>query len=212
MSARKSEDKQIEKNLAECLERGITNVRDAWAPWLPKTQELRRRISKGEIAGPRITQSVVINPAGSYLSEKHQTAGIGRMMRFLVKLARQKGSDHTKDDAGVLEFPVEATPRQIREAVDRAIDKRDAQVIKIVEQYINPAKPKTTLTVMTMKQLEALADQAQKRGVQTMMHHSTIDSFRRGIHAGVSSLSHFPMDGALEQNDIDAIKASIGTL
>jgi imidazolonepropionase-like amidohydrolase len=208
LTAKKFEDKQLKKNMADCLERGITNIRDAWAPWLPRIRELRQRIAEGEILGPRITQAVVVNPEGSYLSEKHQREGVGKMMRLLVKLARQKGDDHANDEAGVLEFPVDASPRQVREAVDRAIDNRGAQAIKVVEQYINPAKPETTLAVMTMEQLSALADQARKRGVQSFMHHSTVASLRRGVQAGVSSLSHFQMDGPLEQKDIDAIKAS----
>ena len=114
LTAKKFEDKQLKKNMADCLERGITNIRDAWAPWLPRIRELRQRIAEGEILGPRITQAVVVNPEGSYLSEKHQREGVGKMMRLLVKLARQKGDDHANDEAGVLEFPVDASPRQVR--------------------------------------------------------------------------------------------------
>jgi hypothetical protein len=40
------------------------------------------------------------------------------------------------------------------------------------------------------------------------MHHMTVESFRRGIKAGVSSLAHVPMDAPLTREDVEAFKAS----
>jgi imidazolonepropionase-like amidohydrolase len=61
---------------------------------------------------------------------------------------------------------------------------------------------------MSIEQLSAVADQARRRGVQSMMHHSSVASFRRGIKAGVSSLEHEPWDGPLTQADVEAFKAA----
>ncbi len=61
---------------------------------------------------------------------------------------------------------------------------------------------------MTIEQLSAVADQARRRGVQSMMHHSSVESFRRGVKAGVSSLEHEPWDALLTQADVEAFKAA----
>jgi imidazolonepropionase-like amidohydrolase len=61
---------------------------------------------------------------------------------------------------------------------------------------------------MTIQQLSAVTDQARRRGVQSTMHHSSVESFRRGVKAGVSSLAHVPMDAPLTRDDVEAFKAS----
>jgi hypothetical protein len=40
------------------------------------------------------------------------------------------------------------------------------------------------------------------------MHHTTVESFRRGVKAGVSSLAHVPWDALLAREDVEAFKAS----
>jgi hypothetical protein len=62
--------------------------------------------------------------------------------------------------------------------------------------------------LMTIEQLGAVTDQARRRGVQSMMHHSTVESFRRGVKAGVSSLEHAPFDALLTQADVEAFQAA----
>jgi imidazolonepropionase-like amidohydrolase len=88
-----------------------------------------------------------------------------------------------------------------------AVDERGAETIKIGEQTpsLFSGKP---LPVMTIEQLCAVADQARRRGVQSTMHHMSVESFRRGIQAGVSSLAHFAMDAPLTPEDVQAFKAS----
>jgi hypothetical protein len=41
-----------------------------------------------------------------------------------------------------------------------------------------------------------------------MMHHMSVESFRRGVKAGVSSLEHQPYDAPLTQSDVEAFKAA----
>jgi imidazolonepropionase-like amidohydrolase len=191
-------EQQKANNMAECLAHGITHLRDAWDADLRVNRALKERISKGELPGPRIVQAVAVGPTGSYLLEK---------LSLPMNLLMPPRPDFSKDYAGGVAFPIDASEKQVREAVDIAIDVRGADAIKIGEQ--NPSmhtnKP---VPVMTIEQLSAVADQARRRGVQSMMHHSTVESFRRGVKAGVSSLEHGPMDALLTQTDVDAFKAA----
>jgi imidazolonepropionase-like amidohydrolase len=189
---------QQEKQMADCLAHGITHIRDAWVPDLRENRTLTERISKGDIPGPRILQAVAVGPAGSYLQEK---------LSFPMKALGMAQVDPSKSDAGSVAFPINATEQQVRDAVDIAIDERGADVIKIGDQ--NPSMlTGNPVPVMTNEQLSAVADQARRRGVQSMMHHSSVESFRRGVQAGVSSLAHVPMDARLTPTDIDAFKAA----
>jgi imidazolonepropionase-like amidohydrolase len=191
-------EQQIAKNMADCLAHGITHIRDAWRPDLRKNRALMERISKRELPGPRILQAVAVGPPGSYLQEKPS---------LMSRLTPMPSVDTSKDYAGAMSFPMDADEGQVRDAVDRAIDERGADAIKIGEQPIsfNTNKP---LPIMTFEQLCIVADQARQRGVQSTMHHMTVESFRRGVKAGVSSLAHVPMDAPLTREDVEAFKAS----
>jgi imidazolonepropionase-like amidohydrolase len=115
--------------------------------------------------------------------------------------------DPSKNDAGSVAFPIDATEGQVRTAVDIAIDERGADVIKIGDESFSQFAGKP-VPMMTLQQLCAVADQARRRGVQSTMHHMTVESFRRGIKAGVSSLAHVPKDAPLTFDDVEAFKAS----
>jgi imidazolonepropionase-like amidohydrolase len=194
---RRYREQQKARNLADCLAHGITHVRDAWHPELGENRAFEERISEGGMPGPRILQAVVVGPTGSYMQEK---------LSLAMKMSMPQ-VDPSKDDAGAVAFPIDATEGQVRAAVDIAIDERGADVIKIGDEpfsfFANAPVP-----VMTIEQLCAVADQARRRGVQSTMHHMTVESFRRGIKAGVSSLAHVPWDAPLAQEDVEAFKAS----
>ena len=197
--AKRYREQQLAKNLADCLTHGITHVRDAWQPDLRETRALKEQISKGEIPGPRILQAIVVGPKGSYMQEK-----LPLMTKVFGGVAQV---DPSEDYSGSVAFPIDATEEQVRAAVDFAIDERRAEVIKIGDESFSFLARKP-VPVMTTEQLSAVADQARRRGLQSTMHHSTVESFRRGIKAGVSSLAHVPMDSLLTQRDLDAFKTS----
>ena len=115
--------------------------------------------------------------------------------------------DVSKDHTGAVAFPIDATEGQVRAAVDIAIDERGADVIKIGDETFSQLTGKP-IPVMTIEQLSIVADQARRRGVQSMMHHMSVESFRRGVKAGVSSLEHEPFDAPLTQEDVEAFKAA----
>jgi imidazolonepropionase-like amidohydrolase len=195
--SRKYREQQKARHMAECLAHGITHVRDAWSADLRENRVLKERISQGEIPGPRILQAVAVGIPGSYLQEKSSL-----MSKFLMPSA-----DPNKDYGGSVTFPTNATEQQVRAAVDIAIDERGAEAIKIGEEAtsINTGKP---LPIMSIEQLSVVADQARRRGVQSMMHHTSVESFRRGVQAGVSSLEHEPWDAPLTRADVEAFKAA----
>jgi imidazolonepropionase-like amidohydrolase len=195
-------DKQMEKNMAECLIHGITTIRDAYAEDLRRTRSLRERINRGEIPGPRFLQSIVVGPPGGYLLEK-----VGTVMRWMRSSLGIPSVDHSLPYSGGVEFRVEATEQEVRDAVDRAIDERGAEVLKLGEQKENMTNYKPTSTLMTPLQMNAAADQARKRGLRSTIHQVALSSFRRAVEAGISSLAHLPRDGVLTQADIEAFLA-----
>lgn len=192
--------RQTRKNLSECLSRGITYLRDALSDDLAATQALQRGFEREP--GPRILQSVGVSPEGSAMAPY-----TGFAARTAVKIV-MGGIDHGSARSGILVFPVDAGERRVRDAVDRAVDERGAQAIKIVEQRVNMFTMKPDWNIMSMGQLRALADQARKRGLQTLMHQGTVESFRRAVKAGVSSISHMTCDDDLTREDVEAFKAS----
>lgn len=208
LSERVSEQQKA-KNMAECLNHGITNVRDAYTEDLRTTQKLKEEIHKGKIPGPRIVQAVVVAPPGGYLTQKYPLAIQLIASAFGInKVFGIAQMDHSRVESGVVEFPVDATEKQVGEAVNRAIDERGAEAIKIGEQPHNVITLKQDSTIMTMNQLAALVDQTRLRGLQCMMHHKSVESFRRGVKAGVSSLSHLPSDALLTKEDVETFKAA----
>ncbi len=190
-------EKQIEKNMAQCLIHGITTIRDAWAVDLRRVRAIRERIQKNELAGPRIMQAVAVGPPGGYLTEKY-----GLVMRRTRSMMGVPTIDYGLEYSGTVEFDLNASEQQVRDAVDRAIDERGADVIKIGEQKENLTNFKPDATIMTLDQLTAVADQAGKRNLKSTIHHVSVASFRRALEAGVSSLAHIAGDELLAEDDI----------
>lgn len=197
---------QVAKDLSECLAHGITNVRDAFNFDLRPLRTLKERISRGELPGPRVILSVSIGPPGGY-----QTPEITLGRRLTSALLGMSQVDYQRADSGVVVFPVDADEGRVRDAVDRAVDERGAEAIKIGEQLENSRTLRPDATIMRQGQLRALADQARRRGLQSTMHHVSVESFRRGVEGGVSSLAHAPFDALLTPADVDAFNAS-GTI
>jgi imidazolonepropionase-like amidohydrolase len=195
-------EQQKRKNMAECLAHGITNIRDAASEDLRQTWALRERISSGEMPGPRIIQSVVVGPSGSYM------ANVSLALRVFIRVSGSHFIDHSAKESGLVEFPIAATGQQVRDAIDKAIDERGAEAIKIAEQRESIPSFKPNLVIMSIEQLEALADRARRRGLKTLMHHISVESFRRGVKAGVSSISHVAGDDDLTVEDVEAFKAA----
>ena len=206
--AKKHHDEQLVRNMAECLAHGVTTIRDAWTPDLNHNRSMKEKISRGEMSGPRIIQSVVVGPLGGYLAEDHKP-----LMRFIQKFILGTSLvDYNEPNSGSVVFPKDAGEKQVRDAVDRAVDERGAECIKIGEQLENMVNFKPDMSIMTIEQLKALTDQANKRGMRTTIHHVSIETFRRALEAGVSSLAHAAINALLTEIDIAAFVAANGII
>jgi imidazolonepropionase-like amidohydrolase len=194
--SRKLHGKQIEKTLSECLGRGVTHIRDCYCEDLGPARGLQDRLSRREIPGPRLHQAVVVGPEGGYLTQRVGLAG--RLLRSAMGMPVK---DAGLANSGKVVFGREAGECEVRGAVDRAVDERGADLIKIGEQKENMLTFKPDGTIMSQDQLDWLVDQARARGMRTTMHCVSVDSFRRGVRAGVHSLAHLPRDGRLEARD-----------
>jgi imidazolonepropionase-like amidohydrolase len=201
--AKKYRQQQLTKNMAECLAHGITHIRDCKIEDLRTLRAWKEKISSGEIPGPRIYQAVVVTQPDAYFSPR-----LNLSWRLFSSGLGLPVVEYDRIESGVLVFLPDAGVRQVRAAVNRAIDERGAEYIKIGEQRENLVNFKPTQTVMTIKQLEALADQTRRRGLKSTMHEVSIESFRRGVKAGVSSLAHIPRDAYLTEADVEAFIAA----
>ncbi len=139
----------------------------------------------------------MVAQTGGTFSEKYNVAS-----RRAHQILGFSAPDYNSPDSGVVVFSPQASEATVRAAVDRAIDERDADVIKIYDQRAKKLTYQPGATLMTQEQLDVIADQSRRRGKLCTMHHVTVESFRRGVRAGVSSLAHLPIDAPLTAVDI----------
>ena len=196
-AARRFAAAQVERNMADCLAAGVTHVRDALVGDLSSNRRLGERIARGEIPGPRLHRCVQVGQLGGAESPEHRwTEALTHRLFGLPYLS------YADPNAGTIAFAPEADEPSVRAAVDRAIDEREADAIKLYDMRVKRLSYEPGATLMDQAQLDAAVDQARKRGVPATMHHVSVESFRRGLRAGVSSLAHTPIDGPLD--DVDA--------
>jgi imidazolonepropionase-like amidohydrolase len=195
---KKYHDQQVEKNMADCLSRGITHLRDAYSDDLRPNRQLKERIRNREIPGPRILQAIVVGARGGYLAP--ELRGIKKILLGFLGLSTIA---YEEEHSGVIAFPAGANEQQVRDAVDRAINERGADLIKVGESLEEGLLNSNPIT-MTMEQLQAITDQTRRRGLQSTIHSVSVNTFKRAVKVGFSSLAHMPREGELTQTDIDA--------
>ncbi len=188
--------RQIAKNLSDCVDRGVTNVRDTLCYDLQENRDWMGKIRRGEIQGPRIHQAIHVSPLGGTYAPRPSL-----MTRFTFSTIGLRIIDYGLKTSGVVVFRPEASPQEVRDAVDRAVDERGAAAIKFCDQREHFMTYKPGAKVMSSEQLAAAVDQANRRGMPTTLHNVTVDGFRQGVKAGVGSLAHLPFDGKLGEED-----------
>jgi imidazolonepropionase-like amidohydrolase len=189
-------EQQSIKNLRDCVDRGVTNVRDTLCYNLEENRGWMGKIARGEIQGPRIHQAVHVSPLGGTYAPKPTP-----MTRFSFSMIGIRIIDYGLKTSGTVVFRPDAGPQEIRDAVDRAVDERGAAAIKFCDQPEHFMNYKPGAKVMTSLQLAAAVDQAARRGLATTMHNVTVAGFREGVKAGVRSLAHLPLDRELVEPD-----------
>jgi imidazolonepropionase-like amidohydrolase len=194
---------QLAKNLNDCMDRGVTNVRDTLCYDLQENRYWMEKIQSGEILGPRIHQAIHVAPLGGTYSPR-----ITPMTRFSFSMIGIRVIDYGLKTAGVVTFRPQAGPQEVRDAVDRAVDERGAAAIKFCDQAEHFMTYKPGAQVMSPEQFGAAVDQAVRRGMPTTMHNVTVAGFRQGVKAGVNSLAHLPLDGDLSEADAQLLQNS----
>ena len=172
---KKYHDQQVGKNMADCLACGITNIRDAYSDDLRPNLQLKERIRNRKLPGPRIMQAVVVGALGGYLSPEFKG-----MKKILLGMLGLGTIGYEDVNSGVITFPPDANQQQIRDSVDRAIDERGADLIKVGESLEESLINSNPIT-MTMDQMHAITDQARRRGVQSTIHCVSVDTFRQAV-------------------------------
>lgn len=187
---------QVQNTMSGCLARGVLHVRDALSSDLRPNRDLRARIESGAIPGPRLYQCVHVGVEGGPF-----TRGPGLSDRLIAFGAGSNLLAYHDPDSGVIAFAVDAGDRQVRDAVDQAVGRCPAEYIKLYDQLELAPSYAPGARVMTGAQMAAAVDQAHRRGLKTTLHHTTVESFRRGVRAGVDSFAHLPLDGPLSPAD-----------
>lgn len=205
--AQKYGPQQVEKRLSDCLKYGVTNIRDALSSDLRPNQRVQERLQRGEISGPRLHQCVLVSPEGGTYTKRP-----GLFDLLIAWITGSKLLAFDRPESGIVCFPADAGDQRVRAAIDEAIDRHGAGFIKLYDQReFSPPAYKPGARILTDAQLAAAVDQCRRRGVLATMHHVTVESFRRGVQAGVHSLAHLPLDGPLSDADIRAFIAA-GTI
>ncbi len=195
--------KQIAKNFQDCLDRGVTNVRDTLCFDLQENRAWIEQIQRGDIQGPRIHQAIHVGPLGGTYSPK-----LNPMNKFTFSMISLRLIDYGLKTSGVVVFRPEGSLQEVRDAVDRAVDERGAAAIKFCDQPEQFMSSKPGAKVISDQQLAAAVDQAAKRGMPTTMHNVTAAGFRKGIKAGVGSFAHLPFDAELSEADAQLLLGS----
>ncbi len=196
-------EQQITKSLADCLERGVTNIRDTLCFDLEQNRAWIDKIDRGDIPGPRIHQAIHVGPLGStYVPRPSLTRTL------LAALGWFPIVGYGEKKSGVVAFRPEANDQEVRQAVDKAIDERGADAIKLCDQPEHFMTYKPGAVVITGTQLASAVDQAAKRGLPTTMHNVTVAGFRQGIRVGITSLAHIPIDQELTLKDLELMAGS----
>jgi len=195
--------RQIAKNLAGCLERGVTNIRDTLCWDLRQNRAIRQKVSQGELTGPRIHQAIHVSPLGGTYAPRQSLPG-----KVLFSMLGLSMLPYDSPDSGAVVFRKDAGLQEVRDAVSRAITERGAEAIKFCDQPEQFVSYKPGASVMTRPQLEAAADQARKLGVPTTIHNVTVEGFRQSLQAGLTSLGHLPIDRELADADLRLFEES----
>jgi predicted amidohydrolase YtcJ len=122
-------EQQSAKNLRDCVDRGVTNVRDTLCYDLQENRNWVEKIERGEIQGPRIHQAVHVSPMGGTYAPRRNP-----MTLFSFSMIGIRVIDYRAKTSGVVTFRPEASQQEVRDAVDRAIDERGAAAIKFCDQ------------------------------------------------------------------------------
>ena len=159
--------RQLERNAEECIKHGVTTVRDmlAMGGFL---DELRDKIVRREILGPRIQWCCAMDLRGGYTGK-------------MVSLKRKRF------------WRAVETPEEGRLAVRQAAD-QGADFVKLFQQPQELLMPGRPVPMMDKATLGAIREEADRSGMDTALHHTTLEGLANALDAGIRSLEHMTTD------------------
>jgi imidazolonepropionase-like amidohydrolase len=174
-------ERQSERHAEECIKHGVTTVRDMIS-FYDRTGELKEKINKSEVIGPRIVSSCAMDVEDSY----------GDQMVF-------KGEKRYWQEVD--------NPKRAKDAVKEAFD-LGADFIKIFQQPKELVLPGSDLELMNLETIRAVCDEANRVGKTVAMHHSDAAGLNKGLEGGVHSFEHVVRNRLLNDDDIDLMLKS----
>lgn len=179
-------NEQSVPRMQEFLDAGFTTVQSCGDP-LEQIIELRRRLSAGEIKGPRLLTS----GRAQLARPRPGAAPGGGVDPARVDVSRPPDRP-TRAAEGLPEEEVRATVRRLQEA--------GADAIKTAI-IITPNGPE-------QKTLAIIADEAKKLGIPSITHAVTVVDTMAAVAAGTSVLVHTPHIGQLTTEQVRVIADS----
>ena len=167
--------RQLERTAEECSKHGVTTVRDMLAV-SDFLDELKAKIARGEITGPRIISCCGMDIKDSY----------GDRMTFFRK--ERFWQEVNNPDEG-------------RRAVTGAVDD-GAEFIKLFQQPRELFLPGKELPLMDLETVLAIREEAARHGKIVALHHSTVSGLTKALAAGVTSLEHMSTDTPVPEAEI----------
>jgi imidazolonepropionase-like amidohydrolase len=172
---------QSRKNALECVKHGVTTVRDMGAMY-NICEKLKGHIQAGEIPGPRIITSSVLDVTGSFMS-----AAFGIAIELSASYFQ----------------PVNSAKQAVKAVADAKED--GMGWIKLYHQTKNMAKPLPEFLIMSDNLAKTVCDEARRQGMPVAQHVTDSTGFAKGLNAGVTTFEHIIIDREFTKDDLKQI-------
>ena len=163
------------------IENGVTTIRSA-GDLYPHVIKLRDKIAAGKLKGPRIiTPGPTITAPGG-----HPASTIYKANRYIAENAIRQIDN------------VDIGRDEVKKLAEGGVD-----CIKAIYSDINPMDILHRVPRLSLKVLEALADEAHEHNLKIMVHTGSADEVRDSLMAGADSIEHGILPGGypVEFND-----------
>lgn len=163
------------------IENGVTSIRSAGDHY-PHIIQLREKIKSGKLNGPRVfTPGPLFTAPGG-----HPASTIYRGNRYIVEHVTRQVED------------AEQAREEVRRLADNGVD-----CIKAIYGDVDPMNLSHRVPKLALNVLEALADEAHKRKLRTMVHTGNPEDTMDAVKIGADSIEHGILPGTIstEFND-----------
>jgi len=201
-NANKFHNQQREKALHNCLEYGITTIRDALTDRLDDILNIKDKIHEGFLLGPTIITSAHVAPLGGTYAPK-----ISVLQKLVMRLIGLTPLDYSSKSAGIVAVSPEADEEMLNRAINEVCH-RNAGFVKLCHQEEKMLTYTRGAKNFSVAQLHKCVSACVGKNMQTNIHTISLEGFRNAVEANVASIAHLPLNGMLTHDDIDKISTS----